>query len=158
MLLLCFCSALASCSKEQKAVEMTSLVEGSSEDSASATKLWTAVMEACVQADEASKPLWRVSGQQSKHKCGGCTLEGVLLQCKEAECQTKYHLHCANHEIKVGLELDHDGRLSLQCKDHFKSYLFCSCGEPYNEKFDYTQCDACYEWYHNDCAGIQVGR
>jgi hypothetical protein len=144
------------CKTSSHVASMTSLAKEASEDGSSATKLWTAVMEGCIQADEASKPLWRVSGAQSKHTCGVCELEGVLLQCEDADCQTKYHLSCANHEFKVGLFLTRTGRLSLQCKDHFKVPLFCQCLTPYNDKYDYTQCDACWEWYHNECQGIQV--
>ena len=125
-----------------------------------ALELWTEVMNYVVSCDPEAKSFWKVAKSSSDSQtstCSGCKLQGgVLLECIEDNCMERFHLACGDKDAAVCLTLTEGGNMSIQCKNHFNPFLFCSCHEPWNGEKDMTQCDTCSEWYHNTCAKLNT--
>ena len=123
-----------------------------------ALQLWTEMINYVTSCDPEAKSFWKVARPTSDSKtstCGLCSLsEGVLLKCSEDNCTERYHLPCGDKDACICLMLTEGGKMSIQCKNHFKPFLFCTCQEPWNGERDMTQCDTCSEWFHNTCAKL----
>ena len=114
---------------------------------------WSNFMNFTINLYPDQKKFWKqASPTETCSFCQG--VGGVLAKCKG--CRLKFHPLCAHENKVTAIFLNESCSLSVECRDHYKPILFCSCREPYDEKKPMIRCEGCYEWYHCSCIRSHV--